>query len=93
MTVGSPSWAFGAGLALLTLMLAWSDVLFSRFLLMASPEYRLLTDLVIERLRANDLIVARSELAAVAIMCAAVAAIVASLYAVMFNKANASRSC
>jgi ABC-type glycerol-3-phosphate transport system permease component len=91
MSMGSPSWAFAAGLALLTMMLAWSDVLFSRFLLAGSPDYRLLTDLVIERLRANDLIVARGELAAVAVMCAIVASFAASLYALMFSKANAGR--
>lgn len=91
MSMGSPSWAFGAGLALLTMMLAWSDVLFSRFLLGGSPHYRLLTDLVIERLRANDLVVARGEMAAVAVMCALVASLTASMYAVMFGKANARR--
>ncbi len=85
---GTPSLGFFGGLALLTFMLSWSDVLFSRYLLLGEPEQRLLTDLVIESLKANDIVAARGELAAVAILSAIVAAFAAGLYAVFFNRAN-----
>lgn len=91
MSSGGVTWAFWLGLALLTFMLSWSDVLFSRYLLSGYPDQRLLTDLVIEKLNANDLIVARSELAAVATMCIMVASIASACYSVLFLKANRSR--
>ncbi len=91
MAAGTPSFAFMGGLALLTFMLSWSDVLFSRYLLMRHPDQRLLTDLVVERLGANDVVTARGELAAVAVMTAIVAAVAASAYSVMFNHVNRTR--
>jgi ABC-type glycerol-3-phosphate transport system permease component len=88
MSSGAPSSAFFGGLALLTFMLSWSDVLFSRYLLMGERHQRLLTDLVIEHLKANDVVAARGELAAVAVLTTLVAVAAASAYALMFNKAN-----
>lgn len=89
MNSRAPSSAFFWGLALLTFMLSWSDVLFSRYLLMGDRDQRLLSDVVIEHLKANDVVAARGELAAVAFMTALVAAAVAGAYALMFKRANA----
>ena len=91
MAPGNPSLAFMGGLALLTFMLSWSDLLFSRYLLMRHPDQRLLTDLVVERLGANDVVAARGELAAVAVMTSIVAALAASAYSVMFNHVNRAK--
>lgn len=83
-----PPFAFFGGLALLTFMLSWSDVLFSRYLLMRERDQRLLTDLVIEHLKANDVVAARGELAAVALLAVLIAGVAASAYAFLFNRAN-----
>ena len=83
---GTSSFAFCGGLALLTFMLAWSDVVFSRFLLMNDRDNRLLTDLVIDFLSQSDVTEPRGELAVVAFLTVFVAAVASGAYALVFAR-------
>lgn len=81
---GSPPFSFGLGLALLTFMLAWSDVTFSKILLSGGSSTRLFTDQVIEVLKANEMISPRGDLALVGLIAVGIASTAAYFYARLF---------
>lgn len=87
----SPSTAYFWGLCLLTFMLSWSDVLFSKYLLQSYRDSRLLADLVIERLQSFEEVTARGELAAVAALCFVVAGVASLFYSIAFIKAHGKK--
>jgi len=90
-TVGGSTFSFIAGIFMLNFMLSWSDVLFSRFLLIGSPEQRLLTDLVIDALDSSEILPSRGSLSVLSLLTVSLAIAASTAYALVFNHANVRR--
>jgi len=86
----SPTFIFALSISLLTFMLSWSDVLFSRILL-GSGDTRLLTDWFIDMMQASEIEERRGELAAMAILTFFLASLLSILFSVAFSHVNRGR--
>jgi ABC-type Fe3+ transport system permease subunit len=88
MKPGSPMNTYALGLSLLSFMLSWGDITFSRVLLQGNEDSRLFTDIMIDLLILSDKTEPFGEVAAIAFATTLVSALASSAYGFTFFRSN-----